>query len=362
MLFALAILVAAGSQLVSSPAMAFAPVRIMLLGDSITGSNGCWRALLWQHLQQTGYANIDFVGTLHNPYCSGSFDVDNEGHGGYSATGIANNNNLPGWLSATHPDIVLMMLGTNDVWGHLPPSTITSAYSKLLGQMRAGNPNTKLIIAKIPPMNPSGCNDCAQGAINLDNAIPGWAQANSTAQSPITVVDQWSGFNTATDTVDGVHPNDTSGIQKLESRWYPAVTAALGGSTGPTGAFALVGAQSGRCLDVYGASQNAGTPVDLWDCTGQANQQWTSTGSKELRVYGNKCLDAAGQGTTAGTAVQVWDCNGQPNQRWTLGSDGTIKGDQSGLCLDATGQGTANGTLIELWSCNGQANQRWNRR
>ena len=39
-------------------------VRIMPLGDSITGSPGCWRALLWQDLTDAGYTNIDFVGTL----------------------------------------------------------------------------------------------------------------------------------------------------------------------------------------------------------------------------------------------------------------------------------------------------------
>src|SRR4051812_34204913 len=30
------------------------PVRIMPLGDSITGSPGCWRALLWNRLQSGG--------------------------------------------------------------------------------------------------------------------------------------------------------------------------------------------------------------------------------------------------------------------------------------------------------------------
>ena len=28
-----------------------ASTRIMTLGDSITGSPGCWRALLWRHLR-----------------------------------------------------------------------------------------------------------------------------------------------------------------------------------------------------------------------------------------------------------------------------------------------------------------------
>jgi len=41
-----------------------AVTKIMALGDSITGSPGCWRAYLWQSLTQAGKANIDFVGLL----------------------------------------------------------------------------------------------------------------------------------------------------------------------------------------------------------------------------------------------------------------------------------------------------------
>lgn len=43
------------------------------------------------------------------------------------------------------------------------------------------------------------------------------------------MVDQWTGFDTTVDTFDGVHPND-SGYRKMADRWYPALTAALGGT------------------------------------------------------------------------------------------------------------------------------------
>ncbi|WP_345028278.1 cellulase family glycosylhydrolase [Kutzneria kofuensis] len=151
---------------------------------------------------------------------------------------MVRDNQLPGWLSATRPDIVLMHLGTNDVWNNIPATTILDAYTTLLSQMRASNPATKLVVAKIIPMNPSGCSACGQRVVDLNNAIPGWAQAHSTAASPITVVDQWTGFDTATDTSDGVHPNSTTGIQKMEARWYPALVAALPGD-GPTPAAGL---------------------------------------------------------------------------------------------------------------------------
>ena len=124
---------------------------------------------------------------------------------------------------------------------------------------------------------------------------------------------------------------------------------------------AVVGGQSGRCIDVPNASQTNGTQVQLYDCNNTANQTWTYTSSKQLQVYGNKCLDASGQGTTNGTAVAIWDCNGQANQQWTVNTDGTITGAQSHLCLDATGNATANGTLIDLWTCNGGNNQKWTR-
>lgn len=75
-------------------------------------------------------------------------------------------------------------------------------------------------------MNPSGCSECAQRVINFNAAIPAWATGKTTSQSPITVVDQWTGFSTATDTTDGVHPID-SGNQKISDKWYPALVAAL---------------------------------------------------------------------------------------------------------------------------------------
>jgi len=124
----------------------------------------------------------------------------------------------------------------------------------------------------------------------------------------------------------------------------------------------IVGMQSNRCVDVPGSSTTNGAQVQLWDCHGGANQRWTYTASRELRVYGNKCLDAFGAGTSNGTAAIIWDCHGQANQQWNVNANGTITGVQSGLCLDASGLGTGNGTRIHLWTCTGGGNQQWTRR
>jgi len=140
------------------------------------------------------------------------------------------------------------------------------------------------------------------------------------------------------------------------------VSAGSGSSVG--GTTELRGASSNRCADVYNNLTAPGTKVEIWDCAGGANQEWTPTAAGELRVYGGtQCLDAYNNQTSTGTAVELWTCNGGANQQWKLNADGSITGVQSGLCLDVTGgnlaAGNVNGTPLELWTCNGGANQQW---
>jgi hypothetical protein len=214
-------------------------VKIMPLGDSITGTPGCWRAILWNQLQDAGYTDIDFVGTQTGQTCSLPFDNDCEGHGGIKAVDIANQNQLPPWLAAANPDIVMMHLGTND----LLTSTITldmvlSAYSIIVDQMRANNPSMKILVAQIIPMYTasSGCTACYQNVVELNAAIPAWAAGKTTSRSPVVVVDQWTGFDSTVDTNDGIHPTD-SGNQKIADTWFPPLTEFLDGTvptTAPT--------------------------------------------------------------------------------------------------------------------------------
>ncbi|MEX0172842.1 non-reducing end alpha-L-arabinofuranosidase family hydrolase [Streptomyces sp. LMG1-1-1.1] len=145
---------------------------------------------------------------------------------------------------------------------------------------------------------------------------------------------------------------------------YTAVMNALtsGSATTPTkptdGTGEIKGVASGRCIDVPGSVPANGTRARLRDCGGQADQRWTHTATKQLKVHG-KCLDAKGNGTTNGTPVIIWDCNGGANQQWNTNANGTITGVQSGLCLDAVGAATANGTTIQLYACASVDNQKW---
>jgi lysophospholipase L1-like esterase len=360
----------------TSVARAAAPaVKIMPLGDSITGlpGPGCWRALLWNHLQSTGYTNINFVGTLNTSNACGvpSYDGDNEGHSGYLATDIANQKLLPGWLSATNPDIVMMHLGTNDIWhDNLAPNTILAAYSTLVAQMRANNPHMRILVAQIIPMKASTCSNCAQGVINLNAAIPGWASSITTAQSPVVVVDQWTGFDASADTSDGVHPNSTTGVQKIASKWYSPLTDqinALNGSGGGTSYYKLVNHNSGQVLDMSGGSTANGGVAVQWPYSGGTNQQWQEVsvngGYKLVNRNSGKVLDDPAYSKTPGTRIDQWSDTNGSNQWWNLVSAGNgyyyLVNQSSGLYADVAGASTANGASVVLWSSNGGANQQW---
>jgi lysophospholipase L1-like esterase len=210
------------------PACPAAPLKIMPLGDSITGSPGCWRALLWKDLTDNGFTNIDFVGTQYPQGCAFPYDGEHEGHGGALATNVAGASELVGWLGATHPDIVLMHFGTNDVWSNRSTQQILNAFTTLVNQMRQDNADMIILVAQIIPVAPDSCPECPQRTIDLNQALPAWAQDLSTSRSPIVVVDHFHGFDSSSDTSDGVHPND-AGIRKIADNWYGPLSKILAG-------------------------------------------------------------------------------------------------------------------------------------
>jgi lysophospholipase L1-like esterase len=297
-------------------AQAAGPVRIMTLGDSITGSPGCWRALLWTRLQNTGFTNIDMVGTLPPQGCGIPYDGENEGHGGALVTTVADQNQLVGWLSATLPDIVVMHFGTNDVWSGRTPAQILNAYSKLVDQMRASNANMKILVAKIIPVAPPSCADCPARTVDLNNAIPGWAAGKTTAQSPITVVDQWTGWNPSIDTNDGVHPN-ASGDQKMSDHWYPALSGALSGTTSPPDItpptvpgtpVATAVTSTSVSLSWTASVDNVGVAgYDIFRASGTSGGTFASVGTSTTNSFTNTGLTAA---TTFRYQVRARDAAG----------------------------------------------------
>jgi lysophospholipase L1-like esterase len=120
------------------------------LGDSITEIT-CWRTLVWDDLAAAGVANeIQFVGSMtdNTQNCVGNttWDMHHEGHSGFLAIDIANND-LANWLASAKPDVVMFMLGTNDVVQGHSTSDIIAAYTKMAQEMRTSNANMRIIVS-----------------------------------------------------------------------------------------------------------------------------------------------------------------------------------------------------------------------
>ncbi|KAE8444009.1 hypothetical protein EG329_001138 [Mollisiaceae sp. DMI_Dod_QoI] len=214
-----------------SSVLAQTKLRVMPLGDSITEIT-CWRAMVWDNLTTAGLADkIEFVGssTTNSQNCkatAATWDHHHEGHSGFLAIDIANKD-LTGWLASAKPDVVMFMLGTNDVNGRHSTADIMAAYTKMVTEMRASNPNMKIIVDQVIPLPFSNT-----GIVAINNAIPDWITATSTTASPIVMADCYTGFP-STDLRDGVHPN-LAGDAIIASRLSPVLITVIKSALGTT--------------------------------------------------------------------------------------------------------------------------------
>jgi len=149
------------------------------------------------------------------------------------------------------------------------------------------------------------------------------------------------------------YPSDAT-ENSVQSELTSAGFGQTSASTGPI----TSGLSSSKCVDDSAFSTANGNKIQMWDCTGGVNQQWTVESNGTLQVYG-KCLDITGANYNNGTLIELWDCNGGANQQWQA-SNGELVNPASGKCLDDPNSNTTNGTQLVLWTCNGGSNQKWN--
>lgn len=76
---------------------------------------------------------------------SGTFDLHHEGHDGINSIDVANNY-LEGWLASGKPDIVQIMLGTNDIRRGRPTNDIIDSYAEITDLIRAYSPRAKILV------------------------------------------------------------------------------------------------------------------------------------------------------------------------------------------------------------------------
>ncbi len=243
------------------------PLRIMPLGDSITSgyTNNSWsgngaftfgyRGPLYTKLTNAGY-DFQFVGASTEPwtpahiYQDGQWYTSNaaptsvsgpdlrtvgqDGHRGYwgqRTDWIASN--VVSWLNTDNPDIVLLMLGTNNT--DLATANLTAEPTTSENQLRDlvqtivnTKPAAQVVVAQISPR--IGANTTTGAVVKYNNYIENTLVPYFQGLGKdVTTVDQYANFvsggviNTSLFATDSsVHPS-TTGYSKIAQTWFDGI-------------------------------------------------------------------------------------------------------------------------------------------
>lgn len=211
--------------------------KIMIVGDSISAGPGCYKGYLDEQLKAGGFSKYEFVGEYSDDCgsslkhsavsCTTSADFTKEMFSVSSCSARVYDGMSP--LVARHqPDLVMIQLGVNDVWGgSAAVSGILDNYSTLLAQARAKNPQLVFVVAQIHKIITDDCtnNQSTTNAEALVEAVPAWAASETTQQSPVFVADLWTNSDPH-EAEDCVHPND-AGAKRMGENWYNALKSIL---------------------------------------------------------------------------------------------------------------------------------------
>lgn len=216
------------------------PCRIMPLGDSITDGVGSsadkpsYRYELFR-LAAMNQKKLTFVGSQQNgpDMVDGApFPKNHEGHSGWTIDDGGGRSGLypkiEGWLKATPPHIVTLMIGTNDVDIQLDLANASKRLGLLLDRITTTAPNALVVVAKIVPTK---SDDENQRVMTYNDAIPMLVKTRADAGKHVIAVDMYGTFtkNAAYKTEymnDNLHPKD-AGYTAMANTWYAAIGAFL---------------------------------------------------------------------------------------------------------------------------------------
>lgn len=202
-----------------------APLQIMPVGDSITAMPYSYRVKLYRLLSDGGLT-FDFVGnnTTAGDLC---FDKNHNGWSGKKIDFISSN--IDTWLTNTPADIILLHIGTNDIFLNDRIATAPARLSALIDKIIVKSPNTAIYVASIIPQkdNPLTARNELLQTIAYNNAIPGIVGAKQRQGNRVYFVDMYNeaNLNLSTDFPinDRVHPNKY-GADKMADVWYRHLT------------------------------------------------------------------------------------------------------------------------------------------
>lgn len=205
------------------------PCNILPLGDSITdgvgGEGGAYRVELFRQAMQNN-KDITFSGSYQNGptnIAGAVFPRSHEGHSGWSINQIADI--IPSPALNSNPHIILLLIGTNDVWvepDNDDPQAMAQKLGTLIDKITANLPDTLLAVGLITPRN-DYARDFARA---YNDVIPKVVQQRKNQGANIILVDQYNTFPSNGLASDNLHPNDV-GYTSMGKVWYTAIAPYL---------------------------------------------------------------------------------------------------------------------------------------
>ena len=231
---------AAGSVAATyNPCPATGVCKIMPLGDSITAGTGStnlggYRVEIFRRAVEAAQA-VTFVGRSASGPSTASgkpFPRNHEGHSGYLIdTGPERPGILPlidAAFRANMPDIVLLMIGTNDIPWMLDLANEPMRLGVLIDKIISVAPKALIVVAQIGPTS----QDDRTALVKAYNAgIPAVVAQRVALGKHVVMVDMFTAFTTNANyktalLSDEVHPND-AGHVVLGGVWYNAIKGLL---------------------------------------------------------------------------------------------------------------------------------------
>jgi hypothetical protein len=221
-----------------------AALKIMPLGDSNTSgptwARGTYRLQIWRNFG-SDINRIEFVGSTGYPLPAELGSKRHEGHSGFTIAaapiGYGNiTDNIATWLGPTmNPDIILMMIGTNDINYQYrvdeAPARLDHLIS-LISDLGTGlKPNAYLVVASLPPINDANNNFrstptdySANARVNAFNAtLPGIVDQHRARGEHVYFADVNAALTIA-DIADGLHLT-AAGYDKIGDAFYNTILA-----------------------------------------------------------------------------------------------------------------------------------------
>lgn len=214
-------------------------IKLMTYGDSITDGfwlEGGYRVFLCDKLEANGLSQyVDLVGSKKSGKC---YDNEHEGYTGFSIDRISDSitgvrsgikSLMPKRIEKFQPDVVTLMIGTNDILSHYELDTAGDRLEEVIDLAFEKMPEgSVMFLATIPDMDASDntyidkdtftveyMDECVA---NYNEQVKALVEKKQGEGKNIILADVHSAI-TKEDLYDGVHPNE-EGYKKIADFWY----------------------------------------------------------------------------------------------------------------------------------------------